>query len=101
MRPPRLSMPNLDCACIAALSGGRLHVIFCLAGVWIFYSYVLFYKVLPDTVRRMFAAGLRIRDRDKMSWEKRADAKAIQMAAASEQEARAAKRKPRRSAGRG
>ena len=57
-----------------------------------FYSHVLFYKVLPDTVRRYFAAGLRIRDRDKMSWEKRSDAKAIQMAAASEQEARAARK---------
>ena len=55
---------------------------------------VLFHKVLPDTVRKMHAAGLRIRDRDKMSWEKRSDAKAIQMAAASEQEAKAARKAP-------
>jgi len=40
----------------------------------------------------MYAAGLRIRDRDKMGWEKRADAKAIQMAAASEEEFKAARK---------
>ena len=88
VRLDRLSMPNLDCACIAALSGGRLHVIHyiilfggCVC-VCVGILCVLFHKVLPDTVRRMHAAGLRIRDRDKMAWEKRADAKVIQMAAA-------------------
>ena len=32
------------------------------------------YQVLPDTVRRLHAAGKRIRVKDKLAWEHRSDA---------------------------